>query len=159
MRRTIIALVLTAAVLVGVLLYRSPPVSAPAVKQIAPSPSPAASSAAQPSPAAATGMFTGTRVQAYQRKMGYVFGDVQVVVTMRSGRIVTIATPIAPPDGDTGGAGTRPTTQSITAYAMILLKSEAISAQSAQIHTVSGATYTSDAFISSLQAALHLAGR
>ena len=41
------------------------------------------------------------------------------------------------------------------------LRSETLTAQSAQIDTVSGATYTSDAYIRSLQSAIdaaHLAG-
>ena len=98
-------------------------------------------------------------MRAYQRKMGYIFGDVQVVVTMRAGRIVSIATPVAPPDGDTGGRGTRPITESITQFAVPLLTSEAMRAQSANIQSVSGATYTAEAFIASLQAALLQAGR
>ena len=39
-----------------------------------------------------------------------------------------------------------------------ILHDEALSAQSAQIDTVSGATYTSDAYEQSLQAALDQAG-
>lgn len=155
MRRVILALAATVAIVVAVLLYRSPPVAAPAAKPTKPSPSPSSSA----SPAAVSGVFTGPRVQAYQRKMGYIFGDVQVVVTLRAGRIVSITTPVAPPDGDTGGRGTRPITQSITQFAVPLLTSEAMRAQSANIHSVSGATYTADAFIASLQAALLQARR
>jgi uncharacterized protein with FMN-binding domain len=157
MRRVVLALSATVAVVFAVLLYRSPPVAAPTAKPAGPAPSPSRTPSA--SPAAATGVFTGPRVQAYQRKMGYIFGDVQVVVTMRAGRIVSIATPVAPPDGDTGGRGTRPITQSITQFAVPLLTSEAMRAQSANIQSVSGATYTAEAFIASLQAALLQAGR
>ena len=45
--------------------------------------------------------------------------------------------------------------------ALPILRSETLTAQSAQIDTVSGATYTSDAYIRSLQSAIdaaHLAG-
>ena len=157
MRRVILSLAATVAIVVAVLLYRSPPVAAPAAKPTQPTPTP--SPTASPSATAATGVFTGPRVQAYQRKMGYVFGDVQVMVTLRAGRIVSITTPVAPPDGDTGGRGTRPITQSITEFAVPLLTSEAMRAQSADIHSVSGATYTADAFIASLQAALLQAKR
>ena len=101
----------------------------------------------------------GSRARAYQRKMGYVFGYVQVAVTMRAGQIVSITAPVLPPDGDTGGSGTRPITQSITQFAVPLLTREALSAQSVHIQSVSGATYTAEAFIASLQAALLQAGR
>ena len=157
MRRVILALVATVAIVVAVLVYRSPPVAAPVAKPAGPprSPSPSPSASAT----TATGVFTGPRVRAYQRKMGYVFGDVQVTVTMRAGRIVSITTPVAPPDGDTGGRGTRPITKSITDFALPLLTSEAMRAQSAEIQSVSGATYTAEAFIASLQAALLQAKR
>ena len=158
MRRVILALAVTVAIVVGVLLYRSPPVSAPDAAREPESPTPTPSASTSPT-AAPSGVFTGPRVQAYQRKMGYIFGDVQVVVTVRAGRIVSITTPVAPPDGDTGGRGTRPITRSITQFAVPLLTNEALRAQSASIHSVSGATYTADAFIASLQAALHQAGR
>jgi uncharacterized protein with FMN-binding domain len=151
MRRVVLTLALTLAVLVAVLRYHSPPTGAPIDKAEA-SPRPAPSTS--PSSAAGSGVFTGPRVRAYQPKMGYSFGDVQVVLTMQGGRIVSVASPIVPPDGDTGAAGTRPITQSISAFAVPLLRSEALRAQSAQIQAVSGATYTADAFISSLQAAL-----
>ena len=157
MRRVTLALAATVAIVVAVLLYRSPPVSAPRATEPGPTPTPTPSPSA--SPTAASGIFTGPRVQAFQRKMGYVFGDVQVVVTLRDGQIVAITTPVAPPVGDTGGSGTKPITESITQFALPLLTREAIRAQSANIQSVSGATYTANAFIASLQAALLQAHR
>jgi uncharacterized protein with FMN-binding domain len=47
----------------------------------------------------------------------------------------------------------------IDSYAVPVLKAEALSAQSADIDVVSGATYTSAGYASSLQAALDAAGR
>ncbi|MEA2566066.1 MAG: hypothetical protein QOD49_1243, partial [Actinomycetota bacterium] len=47
---------------------------------------------------------------------------------------------------------------SISQYVAPVLRSEALAAQSAQIDTISGATYTSDAYAQSLQAALTQAG-
>jgi uncharacterized protein with FMN-binding domain len=47
--------------------------------------------------------------------------------------------------------------QIINEQAIPYLKSEALKAQSARIHSISGATETSDAFIQSLQSALHSA--
>ena len=46
----------------------------------------------------------------------------------------------------------------ISQYVAPVLRSEALAAQGAQIDTVSGATYTSDAYAQSLQAALAQAG-
>jgi uncharacterized protein with FMN-binding domain len=46
----------------------------------------------------------------------------------------------------------------ISSYAAPILHDEALQAQSASIDTVSGATYTSDAYAQSLQAALDQAG-
>lgn len=161
MRRVVIALAATTAIVVAVLLYRSPPVAAPSAAPSGrtPSPSPSTSPTTSASPSGATGVFSGPRVRAYQRKMGYVFGYVQVAVTLRAGRIVAISTPVVPPAGDTGGSGTRPITESITQFAVPLLTREALSAQSAHIQSVSGATYTAEAFIASLQAALLQARR
>jgi uncharacterized protein with FMN-binding domain len=46
----------------------------------------------------------------------------------------------------------------IAGYAVPQLRQEALSAQSAQIDTVSGATYTSEGYIRSLQSALDQSG-
>ena len=46
----------------------------------------------------------------------------------------------------------------ISNYAAPILRQEALQAQSAKIDLVSGATYTSDAYTQSLQAALDQAG-
>lgn len=151
MRRVIAALAMTAAVVVAVLLYRSPPVRT--TSSPAPGPSPL------PTPSGGEQAFTGPVVEAHQRKIGYIFGEVQVVVIVEHGRVVAIRTPLLPPAGDTGGRGTRPTTASITQFAVPILKQEAARAQSANIQSVSGATFTSEAFMRSLQAALLQAQR
>jgi uncharacterized protein with FMN-binding domain len=80
-------------------------------------------------------------------------GPVQVQVTIRSGRIVDIVALAVP---DRSGRDQR-----INASAVPILRDEALSAQSANIDTVSGATITSDGYIQSLQSALdraHLGG-
>jgi uncharacterized protein with FMN-binding domain len=46
----------------------------------------------------------------------------------------------------------------ISNYAAPVLRTEALSAQSADIQSVSGATYTSEGYVTSLQAALDKAG-
>lgn len=51
-----------------------------------------------------------------------------------------------------------PRDQEINSYALPELNQEAISAQSAKIDVVSGATYSSDGYMQSLQSALDKAG-
>jgi uncharacterized protein with FMN-binding domain len=77
------------------------------------------------------------------------YGPVEVEVTVAGGK-VTAVTAIALPSGGRSGA--------ISGYAAPILSSEALTAQSAQIDLVSGATYTSDAYAQSLQSALDQAG-
>jgi uncharacterized protein with FMN-binding domain len=74
------------------------------------------------------------------------FGTVQVQVTIQTGTITDVQALQLP----TGGGHTG----QISAYAGPQLRSEALSAQSAQIDTISGATYTSEGYIQSLQSAL-----
>lgn len=74
------------------------------------------------------------------------YGPVQVQISIRSHRIVK-ATAIDYPQGSG-------TDQRINSYAIPQLDDETLQAQSAQIDTVSGATYTSDGYRSSLQSAL-----
>jgi uncharacterized protein with FMN-binding domain len=86
-----------------------------------------------------SGQLTGQAVQT-------PFGTVQVQVTLQNGKITDVQT-LQMPSG-------RGHTAEVTAYAAPQLRSEALQAQSAQIDTISGATYTSDGYIQSLQSAL-----
>ena len=86
-----------------------------------------------------SGQLTGQAVQT-------PFGTVQVQVTIQNGSITDVQALQMP-----GGGGH---TDQVTAYAGPRLRSEALSAQSAQIDTISGATYTSQGYIQSLQSAL-----
>jgi uncharacterized protein with FMN-binding domain len=74
------------------------------------------------------------------------WGPVQVTITMADGKITDVAVPIYP-----NGNGRD---QQINAYALPTLRQETLTAQSADIDTVSGATVTSDGYMESLQAAL-----
>jgi len=78
-----------------------------------------------------------------------MFGPVQVQVHVRAGHIVS-AKAIDYPQGSG-------TDQQINSFAIPVLEKEAVAAQSAHIDTVSGATYTSDGYKRSLQAALDAA--
>jgi uncharacterized protein with FMN-binding domain len=79
------------------------------------------------------------------------FGDVQVSVTLKSGRITDIRGIRLPSD--------RPRSLSISQQASPLLRNEVLNAQSADINLLSGATYTSDAWAASAASALAKAGR
>jgi len=79
----------------------------------------------------------------------YPFGVLQVTATVSGGRITNISTQVQSRD---------PRSQQIDDTALPMLRSQALSAQSANIQGVSGATYTSQAFATSLQSALSSLG-
>ena len=84
---------------------------------------------------------------------GTRYGPVQVRVTIRSHRLVAVTALVYPSSGRRD--------QEISSFALPRLEQAAIAAQSAQIDTVSGATFTSDGYRRSLQSALdaaHLKG-
>lgn len=74
------------------------------------------------------------------------YGEIQLQVTVAGGQITTITTVKAPTHGRS---------QSVNAQALPMLTERAISAQSADIQFVSGATETSTAFVNSLQDAIN----
>ncbi|WP_065966024.1 FMN-binding protein [Streptomyces sparsogenes] len=78
------------------------------------------------------------------------YGPVQVSVTVSGGRI-TAATAVKTPDSG-------PRSEQIAANSVPKLNQAALTAQSARIDTVSGATYTSEGYRKSLQSALDKAG-
>jgi hypothetical protein len=78
------------------------------------------------------------------------YGVVQVKVMFTGSRITDI-TPMSLPQGGRSG--------DISQYAAPQLRREALSAQSAQIDTVSGASYTSAGYAMSLQSVLDQTGR
>jgi uncharacterized protein with FMN-binding domain len=77
------------------------------------------------------------------------WGPVQVAITVANGKVTEVSVPVYP-----NGNGRD---QEINAYALPILQQETISAQSADIDTVSGATVTTDGYKESLQAALDAA--
>lgn len=74
------------------------------------------------------------------------YGEIQLQVTVKGGKITDIATVKMPTHGRS---------QSVNAQAIPELTDRAISAQSAEIQFVSGATETSTAFVNSLQDAIN----
>ncbi|MET3768846.1 uncharacterized protein with FMN-binding domain [Marisediminicola sp. UYEF4] len=78
------------------------------------------------------------------------FGTVQVQITVASGQLTDVT---ALKLTDAGNQSVR-----ISARAAPILRSEALTAQSAEVDVVTGATYTTDGYTSSLQSALDQAG-
>jgi uncharacterized protein with FMN-binding domain len=78
------------------------------------------------------------------------YGDVQLAVTISSGRITRIEPVQLPSD--------EPKSVAISSYAEPLLRQSALAKQSGAVDTVSGATYTSDGYQTALQSALDKAG-
>jgi uncharacterized protein with FMN-binding domain len=78
------------------------------------------------------------------------YGPVQVRVTVRGGKILSITNLALPFD--------RSRSQEISQIAGPMLRSEALTAQSARINVISGATYTSNGYAQALQSALDRAG-
>jgi uncharacterized protein with FMN-binding domain len=77
------------------------------------------------------------------------WGPVQVAITVQNKKITAVAVPVYP-DGNNRDA-------EINSYALPQLVQETLSAQSAHINVVSGASVTSDGYISSLQSAIDAA--
>jgi uncharacterized protein with FMN-binding domain len=73
------------------------------------------------------------------------YGNTEVQVTISNGRITAVTALVLPTGGRSGA---------ISNYVEPILSSEALTAQSASIDIVSGATYTSEAYAQSLQSAL-----
>lgn len=83
--------------------------------------------------------YTGDTVQTQ-------WGPVQVQITVSGGRVTEVTT-LQHPSGN-------PRDEEINAYALPVLRESALSAQSADIDLVSGATVTSQGYVGSLQSAL-----
>jgi uncharacterized protein with FMN-binding domain len=184
MRRFITVFVATVAGLVVLLSFKTTPAKAPRAAALstatpgqssastdssAPASSAAASSAAAssavpsatpssatPSSATATASsasssttktVTGSTVNVSER--GRSFGVVQVRLTLTNGKI-TAATAIQFPENDSHSA-------ELSQFSIPTLSQEVLSSQSASIDAVSGATYTSEAYAQSVQAALDAA--
>ncbi|MFJ8165807.1 FMN-binding protein [Streptomyces sp. NPDC096136] len=104
---------------------------------------PASGAASGPTPGSAganrTGTFTGSVIDTR-------YGPVQVAVTLSGGRLTAVEVLQVPSENRRD--------RTIATYAVPRLTDEAIGAQSADIDAVSGATYTSEGYVRSLQSAL-----
>jgi uncharacterized protein with FMN-binding domain len=77
------------------------------------------------------------------------YGNVQVKVTITSGKITDVVAVTYPTGHES---------DQINAQAIPILRLEALTAQGAKVNTVSGATWTSQGYTTSLQSALDQAG-
>ncbi|MEU3402359.1 FMN-binding protein [Streptomyces sp. NPDC006670] len=141
MRRAVLATTGISTLVVSLLALK--PHQPPALVGMARSPtassSPRTPGASDPGTSTGTGTFTGDPVATR-------YGTVQVSATLSQGKITSVTVLRAP---DRGGRD-----QQISSYALPRLTEEAIGAQSAHIDAVSGASYTSQGYIESLQSAL-----
>ncbi len=100
-----------------------------------------------PKPSSTTKTVTGSAITVGEGRR--VFGVVQVRLTLTNGKI-TAVDPVQVPQNDGHS-------QDLSGYSIPKLSQEVLSAQSASIDAVSGATYTSEAYAQSVQAALDAA--
>ena len=113
------------------------------VSEARPAANPSAAPVATAAPAAGTALANGTDTGSVVQTR---FGPVQVRVTIAGGKITDVTALQLPSD--------RQRSAEISGIVGPMLQSEALTAQSAQIDLISGATYTSDAYAQSLQSAL-----
>jgi uncharacterized protein with FMN-binding domain len=155
MRRVILAIVSTAAALVFLLTFKTHTAST----------TPGASSSlAGASPGTDTGTGGGTSSPAASgtpasggaskavtgEAWPTIYGPVQVRITVAGGRITAVSALEYPTN--------TPRDDQINAFAIPELNQETLAAGSAKIDAVSGATYTSQGYIGSLQSAVDKAG-
>ena len=149
MKRVLLAFVSTVTGLVMLLSFKTHSIAATtsAASKVAPSSvvTTQSGTAATPTttPTAAAGATTKTVTGS---SVDTRYGPVQVQIVITDGKI-TSATAVQYPSGNGRD-------QEINSYAVPTLQQESVNANSANIDMVSGATYTSNGYISSLQSAL-----
>ena len=154
MRRITLWLLSTVAAVVLLFSYRTSTNSAgaAATAAVAPQagPTSATTSTTAPSSSPSAGKSGASGTKTYTGASAPTrWGDVQVTITVSNGKITDVAVPVYP-----NGNGRD---EEINAYALPVLRQETLSAQNANINTVSGATVTSDGYLQSLQSALDAA--
>jgi FMN-binding protein len=97
-------------------------------------------------PAARRGSAAGSARQATGAVVPYGYGELSVTVTVRGNQITAVSVPLL--------RTAEPYSQQLAQQVIPMLRTEVLAAHSAQIHAVSGATYTSAAYAQSIQSAL-----
>jgi uncharacterized protein with FMN-binding domain len=155
-RASLLVLTGTVAGFAGVLTFHTRPASPtslatsgspPGSAQSVPSrrASPASSGAARPATAGPAPASSAIR-SATGPNVPFGYGALSVRVVARGTQITDVSVPAI--------QTAEPTSQQISAQAIPTLRAEVLSAQGASINGVSGATYTSQAYVQSLQGAL-----
>jgi uncharacterized protein with FMN-binding domain len=153
-KRGIAALAVTIVALVLLLSFKTPdvvPARSSGVAVVEPSSTGASASDATPAPTTSTGGNTASAATATidGPVVDTRYGAIQVEIVVANGQLQDVIA-LQLPNGRRSGQ--------ISNAAAPILREEALQVQSASIDTVSGATYTSDAYAESLQAALDQAG-
>lgn len=147
MRRALLAIVSTAAGLVFLLSFKTHSTSAAAAPPTAVSGTGSTAGAgasgvtSTPTASSSTSAVTAKTVSGDAAQTRY--GPVQVKISVKNGKLVAVDATEYPQSG--------PRDAQINAYAIPALDKEALAAGSAHIDTVSGATYTSGGYVTSLQ--------
>lgn len=97
-------------------------------------------------PSARPGGATGRAETAAGPVVQYGYGELSVTVTVRGNQITAVSVPLL--------RTAEPYSQQLAQQVIPMLRSEVLAAHSGQIHGVSGATYTSEAYAKSIQSAL-----
>jgi uncharacterized protein with FMN-binding domain len=97
-------------------------------------------------PAASQGGATGQARSATGAVVPYGYGELSVMVTVHGDQITAVSVPLL--------RTAEPYSQQLAQQVIPMLRSEVLAEHSAQIHGVSGATYTSQAYAQSIQSAL-----
>jgi uncharacterized protein with FMN-binding domain len=145
MRRALLAVSGTVVGLVLLLSFKTHPAAVPTPPAALGTPAPDTAGAASPSPTSAAGSRTITGEAAQTP-----YGPVQVQITVSGGTLTNVTAVDYPQD--------QPRDVQINSFAIPLLNQEATAAKSTNIDIVSGATYTSQGYVQSLQSALDQAG-
>ncbi|MGW4523970.1 FMN-binding protein [Amycolatopsis sp. NPDC004378] len=143
MKRVIFAFAGTVTGLVLLLSFKTQPTTTAAATP--PAAVSGATSTATPGKSSGTSSGTVTGDAADTR-----FGPVQVRITVANGKLASVTAVEYPTEN--------PRDQEINQYAIPQLNQEAAQAGTADIDSVSGATYTSEGYVRSLQSALDKAG-
>jgi uncharacterized protein with FMN-binding domain len=150
MRRALFAISSTVVGLVLLLSFKSQAATVTRPPAAIATPAPGAAGAASPSGAApATGSGTGTKTVT-GASADTRWGPVQVQITVTDGTVTAVTAVVYPQNNQRD--------VEINQFAIPRLNQEATAAKSSNIDFVSGATFTSQGYVQSLQSALDQAG-
>jgi uncharacterized protein with FMN-binding domain len=144
MRRAVLAIVATVVGLVLLLSFKTHSTSTALTTPPAVVGTPSTSTSPDGSPSTSAGASATRTITGDAADTRY--GPVQVRITVSNGRLTAVDAIEYPTES--------PRDAQINSYAVPQLNQEALAARSAQIDMISGATYTSQGYVTSLQSAL-----